>query len=54
MTDLKDIYLKLEISDSEDKITVASILVANGYTVKLSTVKVGNQNRKVLQYKKER
>lgn len=54
MSDLKDIYMSLEISDSKDKATVASILVANGYTVRLATVKVGNQNRKVLQYKKER
>lgn len=50
MTDLKDIYLTLEISDSKDKIAVASILIANGYTGRLATIKVGNQNRKVLQY----
>ena len=53
MGELKDIYLTLEISDSKEKITVASILIANGYTVRLATIKLGNQNKKVLQYKKE-
>lgn len=54
MSDFKDIYLSLEIKDNQDRLSVASILVANGYTVRLSTIKDGNKAVKVLQYKKER
>lgn len=54
MSEIKDIYMPLEIKNSKDKLAVASILVANGYTVRLATVKVGKQSVKVLQYKKER
>lgn len=54
MPDLKEIYMSLEIKESKDKAIVASILVANGYTVRLATIKDNGKNIKVLQYKKER
>lgn len=42
----------LEISGSDDRIKVAGILIANGYTVRVVTVKKNNTRTKVLQYEK--
>lgn len=44
----------LEIKTDADKITVAAILVANGYTVRIATVKDGNKPKKVLMYENEK
>lgn len=38
----------LEINLESDKRTIASILVANGYAVKIECVKNGNRSKKVL------
>ena len=44
--------ITLEIKGSEDRIKVAGILIANGYTVREATVKKNNTRTKVLQYEK--
>jgi ribosomal protein L23 len=38
----------LEINLESDKRTIASILVANGYTVKVESVKNGSRSKRVL------
>lgn len=43
----------LEIKGKEDQLNVARILVANGYTVRLSTIKDGNKNKSVVAYEKQ-
>ena len=44
---------QLEIKGNEDKLEVAKILVANGYTVRIATVKEdGKKAVSVLQYEK--
>lgn len=42
----------LEIKNTDDKLNVAKVLVANGYTVRLMTVKDGNKSKTVLAYEK--
>ena len=49
---MEEMMEQLEIKDGKDKLTVAGILVANGYTVRIVTVKDGNKNKSVLQYEK--
>lgn len=44
--------LQIEISNAEDRRTVAAILVANGYTVRLAKVKTTRVNT-VLEAEKE-
>lgn len=44
----------LEIKTEADKITVAAILIANGYTVRIRTVKDGNKSKRVLEYENEK
>lgn len=44
----------LDIKTEANKITVAAILVANGYTVRIATVKDGNKAKKVLMYENEK
>lgn len=43
----------LEIKTIDDRLTVAKILVASGYTVRLATVKDGNKNKTVVAYEKQ-
>lgn len=43
----------LEIGNDQDKRTVAGILVMNGYTVRIATVKAGNRNRRVIAFEKK-
>ena len=47
---------KLEIYKEEDRLNIAKILVANGYTVRIVKVKSGNGNRAttILEYYKEK
>lgn len=47
------IVIQLDIRLDADKRTVAAILVDNGYTVKKTTVKVGNRSKNVLEVYKE-
>lgn len=42
----------LEIKSTDDKLNVAKILVANGYTVWLTTIKDGNKPKAVIAYEK--
>lgn len=44
----------LTIKGDADKVTVAGILLTNGYTVKIGTVKEGNKAVKVLFFEKNK
>ena len=43
----------LEIATEQDKRTVAGILVMNGYTVRIATIKAGNRNRRVIAFERK-
>lgn len=43
----------LEIKDEKDKREVSAILVANGYTVKKTTILIANRKRVVIEATKE-
>ena len=45
---------QLDIKTDADKTAVASILVMNGYTVRVQMVKENNKPKKVLQYRRDR
>lgn len=58
MTDMEEVkgesWNQLDIKTDADKTAVASILVMNGYTVRVQTVKENNKPKKVLQYRRDR